>query len=558
MNRSSTKPELQGTIGLWANEAARRYGDKTAYTVVMPNGMYGDLTFNQVDEMSDSFAVWLREVAGLAEGDRVALQAPNCLTYPVAAFGVLKAGCVLVNTNPLYTGEEMGKQFADAGIKALVIVDMFADKLPDAMRHHTIDKVIVTSVSEFMPTAVRGVIRLVQRYWDQSLPPVTVPHIRFGAVLSEGKALRQQRQIRVADYAAGLTPDTVACLQYTGGTTGVAKGAMLTHGNIMANAAQAETVFDGQIKAGVEVVLTAIPLYHILAFTANFLLFHKWGARNVLIPNPRPISNLKRAFENLPITWMTGVNTLFNALANEEWFTDQPPRTLKGAVAGGMALQSSVAERFKAITGVEILEGYGLTETSPIVSFNPPGKAKPGSIGVPMPWTEVAILDAEGKRLGVDTAGELAVRGPQVMTGYWNKPTETAASMKDGWFLTGDIATMDATGYLRIVDRKKDMILVSGFNVYPNEVEDVIARHPGVLECAVIGLPDGAAGEMVAAYVVRRDEGLSEAGLREHCKAHLTGYKSPKKVVFRDTLPKSNVGKILRKDLRAEVAAGRA
>jgi long-chain acyl-CoA synthetase len=557
MNRPSATLELHGTIGLWANEAARRYGDKTAYTVVMPNGMYGDLSFNDVDALSDDFAVWLREVAGLAEGDRVALQAPNCLTYPVAAFGVLKAGCVLVNTNPLYTGEEMGKQFADSGIKALVIVDMFADKLPDAMRHHAIDKVIITSVSEFMPRAVRGVIRLVQRYWDQSLPPITVAHTRFGAMLAEGKALRQQRQIRVADYTAALTPDTVACLQYTGGTTGVAKGAMLTHGNIMANAAQAETVFDGRITAGKEVLLTAIPLYHILAFTANFLLFHKWGARNVLIPSPRPISNLKRAFENLPITWMTGVNTLFNALANEEWFTDQPPQTLKGAVAGGMALQSSVAERFKAITGVEILEGYGLTETSPIVSFNPPGKAKPGCIGLPMPWTEVEILDSEGKRLGSDTAGELAVRGPQVMTGYWKKPEETAASLKDGWFLTGDIATRDSEGYLRIVDRKKDMILVSGFNVYPNEIEDVIARHPGVLECAVIGLPDGAAGEMVAAYVVRRDEGLSEAGLREHCKAYLTGYKAPKKVVFRETLPKSNVGKILRKDLRAEVAIGR-
>jgi long-chain acyl-CoA synthetase len=350
----------------------------------------------------------------------------------------------------------------------------------------------------------------------------------------------------------------LACLQYTGGTTGVAKGAMLSHANIMANIRQAEASFGPNISAGEEVVLTALPLYHILAFTANFLLFHRWGATNILVPNPRPISNLKRAFENHRISWMTGVNTLFNALNNEFWFAESPPKSLRGAVAGGMALQGAVAERFQQITGVEVLEGYGLTETSPIVTFNIPGRTRAGTIGQPMPETDVIVVDAEGRPLPDNTPGELAVRGPQVMSGYWQKADETTKVMQDGWFLTGDIATRDADGYFRIVDRKKDMVLVSGFNVYPNEVEDVLARHPGVLECAVIGVPDGASGEAVSAHVVRRDPALTAEALREHCKAHMTAYKVPRTVTFRDSLPKSNVGKILRKDLRGEVLGSAA
>ncbi len=548
---------VTGAIGDIASEAARRFGAKTAYTVVMPNGMYGKLTFEDVDRLSDDFAVYLRERCGLAAGDRVALQTPNCLAFPVAALGILKAGCVLVNTNPLYTADEMERQFADAGISAIVIVDMFADKLADVASRMPLKHVIVSSVSEFMPRAVGGVIRLVQRFWDRSLPPVTIPHERFAAALREGGEIRKARGVTVSGYTAGMGPDALACLQYTGGTTGVSKGAMLTHGNILANIAQGETCFAGNMRPGEEVMLTALPLYHILAFTANFLMFHKAGANNILIPNPRPISNLKRAFENHNITWMTGVNTLFNALNNEFWFAESPPKTLRGAVAGGMALQQAVAERFKAITGADVFEGYGLTETSPIVTFNAPGKARPGSIGLPMGATEVALFDDEGRSVPDGEPGELAVKGPQVMKGYWNKPEETAKAIRAGWFLTGDIATRDADGYLRIVDRKKDMILVSGFNVYPNEVEDVIARHPGVLECAVIGMPDGASGEAVAAYVVPRDGSLTADALREHCKAHLTGYKTPRSVTFRETLPKSNVGKILRKDLRAEVLAGK-
>jgi long-chain acyl-CoA synthetase len=551
---AATDIRLLGDI---SSSAVALYGDKPAYTLVMPNGMYGTLSFRQLDELANDFAVYLREVLKLQRGDRVALQVPNSLTYPIAAFGILKAGLVLVNTNPLYTGAEMGKQFADAGIRALVIIDMFGDKLAEAARAHAIEHIIVARVTEQMPGAVAGVIRLVQKVWDRSIPEIPLAHSAFRDCLAKGRAARMGQGIRVGDYTADLEPSALACLQYTGGTTGVSKGAMLSHANLIANIAQAEATFGKKIEKGGEVMLTALPLYHIFAFTANMLLFHKWGARNILIPNPRPIENLKRAFENYNITWMTGVNTLFNALLNEFWFAEDPPRSLRGAVAGGMALQRAVAERWKEVTGVDVLEGYGLTETSPIVTFNSPERFKFGTIGHPMPNTEVVLLDAEGRQVKPGEPGELCVRGPQVMSGYWHKPEETAATLRDGWLMTGDIAVRDEEGFLRIVDRKKDMILVSGFNVYPNEVEDVIATHPGVLECAVIGLPDGAAGEAVTAYIVKRDPDLAMEHVREHCKAHLTAYKVPKRVEFRESLPKTNVGKILRKDLRNEAISGK-
>lgn len=539
-------------LGDIASHAATAYGNRTAYTVMMPNGMFGNLSFAEVNALADDFAVYLREVLGLNQGDRVALQVPNSLTFPIVAFGVMKAGLVLVNTNPLYTGAEMGKQFADAGVRALVIVDLFGDKLAEATRIHGIEHIIIARISEKMPGAVAGVIRLVQKLWDRSIPEIRVPHSSFRDCLAKGRATREAQGIRVADYTARMQPSDLACLQYTGGTTGVSKGAMLTHANLMANIRQAESTFGSRVNMGQEVILTALPLYHIFAFTANMLLFHTWGAQNVLIPNPRPIENLKRAFENYKITWMTGVNTLFNALLNEFWFAEDPPRHLRGAVAGGMALQSAVAERWKAVTGVDVLEGYGLTESSPIVTFNHPDKFKFGTIGHPMPETEIVLLDAEGRVVKPGEPGELCVRGPQVMPGYWQKPEETAKTLRDGWLMTGDIAVVDAEGFYKIVDRKKDMILVSGFNVYPNEVEDVIATHPGVLESAVVGLPDGAAGEAVVAYIVKRDPDLTAEHVREHCKAHLTAYKVPKRVEFRESLPKTNVGKILRKDLRNE------
>ena len=544
------------TIADMVRAAASAYGDAPAFTVCLPNGMNGALSFAQVDEMSDAFAVYLREVAGLAPGDRVALQMPNCLSFPVAAFGVFKAGCVLVNVNPLYTADEMAKQFADAEPQALVVTDVFADKLPAATRGHPIPNVIVARVAEFVPRLPRWIVGLAQKYWDRSVKPIEVAHVPLPDALAAGRAHRAAERIAVDAYHQSTKPDDVACLQYTGGTTGVAKGAMLTHANLILNMEQVLALITG-LERGRETVLTALPMYHIFAFTVNLMAFYWIGARNVLIPNPRPLSNLKRAFENYPITFLSGVNTLFQGLCNEVWFTDSPPRRLKFAAAGGMALQSAVARRWEAITGRPVLQGYGLTETSPVITFNPPGKSRDGSIGVPVPSTDLALFAEDGARAAPGEPGEIAVKGPQVMAGYWRRPDETAKVMRDGWLLTGDVGVMDPDGYVRIVDRKKDMVVVSGFNVYPNEVEDCLAAHPGVLEAAVIGAPDPATGEAVKAFVVRRDRGLTEEDLRRHCRAHLTAYKVPRRIEFRETLPKSNVGKILRKDLReASAPAG--
>ncbi|WP_299791457.1 AMP-binding protein [uncultured Marivita sp.] len=530
------------------------YGSAPAFTACLPNGMNGTLSFHQVDEMSDAFAVYLREVAGLRQGDRVALQMPNCLTFPVAAFGILKAGCILVNVNPLYTAEEMGKQFSDAEPHALIIVDMFADKIPAATQGHPIPNIIVTRVAEFLPSLPRGIVGLVQKHWDKSVKPIEVAHIRFPDALAAGRDHMTRERIAPDVYSQTVDANDVACLQYTGGTTGVAKGAMLTHANLILNMEQTMEMLEG-VEKGKEIALTALPLYHIFAFAVNMLAFYWLGARNILIPNPRPLSNLKRAFENYKITWMSGVNTLFNGLSNEIWFTDSPPKHLKFSSAGGMALQAAVAQKWEGITGKPVLQGYGLTETSPVLTFNPLGKTRDGSIGIPVPGTDIACIDDAGMPVPQGQSGEITAKGPQIMAGYWNKPEETKGALRDGWFLTGDIGVMDADGYFRIVDRKKDMVVVSGFNVYPNEVEDCLALHPGILEAAVIGVPDDLTGEAVKAFVVKRDGGLTEAAIRAHCKEHLTAYKVPKRVEFRDELPKSNVGKILRKDLRAEELA---
>jgi long-chain acyl-CoA synthetase len=482
---------------------------------------------------------------------------PNGLSFPVAAFAILKAGCVIVNVNPLYTAEEMVHQFADAEPEALIVVDVFAEKLTEALQGHPIPNIIITQVAEFLPAMPRGIVRLVQKHWDRTLAPITLPHIRLPDAIAAGRQTRSSENIIPQEYRSTVTPDDIACLQYTGGTTGVSKGAMLTHDNLMMNMEQTMEMISG-VEKGKEVALTALPLYHIFAFTVNLLGFYYLGARNIMIPNPRPLTNLKRAFENYPITWMSGVNTLFNGLSNEVWFQDSPPKHLKFASAGGMALQSSVAERWEQVTGKPVLEGYGLTESSPVITFNPMGKTRASSIGIPVPSTELKCLDEAGNEVPQGEAGELAARGPQIMKGYWKRPEETAKTMRGDWLLTGDIGVMDADGYFSIVDRKKDMVLVSGFNVYPNEIEDCLARHTGIMEAAVIGVPDGASGEAVKAFVVLHDQSLTKEAIRAYCKEHLTGYKVPKSVEFRDDLPKSNVGKILRKDLRNEDIATRA
>ena len=526
-----------------------------AYTCVVANGMNGSLGFAEVDALSDAFAAYLRGVLGLQAGERVAVQLPNSLSYPVVAFGVLKAGCVLVNTNPLYTTSEMVHQFRDAGVSALVMIDMFADKLPEVLGQTGIRHVVLAGVPEFFPAVPRTVIRGVQRFWNRVLPPVTVPHVRLQSALAQGRQALAGTPAR--SYWEALRSEDLAVLQYTGGTTGVSKGAMLTHGNLLVNVQQMLAMGATHMAPGKECVLTALPLYHIFAFTVNLLGFLSLGARNILIPNPRPVQNLQRAVENYPLTWITGVNTLFNALLNEEWFLAYPPRRLKASIAGGAALHSAVAQRWREVTSTPIAEGYGLTEAAPVVSFNPLQGTPPlGSIGIPVPGTDVRLVDGSGAEVADGEPGEILVRGPQVMQGYWNNPAETALALQDGWLSTGDVAVMSPNGFLRIVDRKKDLILVSGFNVYPNEVEDAIAELDAVLEVAVVGVPDNSSGEAVRAYVVANPEypgELTHDMVLSHCRSRLAAYKVPRTVLVRTELPKTPVGKVLRKDLKAEV-----
>ncbi|PLK72517.1 long-chain-fatty-acid--CoA ligase [Rhizobium sp. TH135] len=530
-------------------------GPRKAFTCVVPNGMNGSLTYSEVGEMSDAFAAFLHHDCGLRAGDRVAVQLPNGLPYPVVAFGVFKAGCILVNTNPLYTPSEMIHQFNDSGAKALVIVDMFADKLAEVVPKTGIQTVVLAGVPEFFPKLPEVIIRGVQKLWSKVLPPIPslgVPVLRIKEALAKGRA--HGADVKAMWAASG--PDDLALLQYTGGTTGVAKGAMLTHGNILTNLDQVRAV-SGGVMACEDQVLTALPLYHIFAFTANLMTFFELGARNILIPSPRPVQNLQRAIENYPITWITGVNTLFNGLMNEEWFAAYPPRKLRAAIAGGTALHEAVATRWRVMTGTPIAEGYGLSETSPLVSFNPlDDRAKAGSIGIPVPGCDVILVDGDGKQVASGEPGELLVRGRQVMLGYWQRPEESATALQNGWFATGDIAVMDDQGFLKIVDRKKDLVLVSGFNVYPNEVEDALAKMDAVLEAAVVAIPDAKTGEAVRAYVVKNPDhegDLTEEAIRAHCRTVLSDYKVPKSIVFRDALPKTPIGKILRKDLKAEV-----
>ena len=534
---------------------AEQFGPRKAFTQCMPNGMDASLTYAQCDRLSDHFAAYLREVAGLKAGDRVAVQLPNCLTYPIAAFGVLKAGCILVNTNPLYTPPEMTHQFSDSGARALVILDMFADRLPSVLPRTKIETVVLVSIAELFSPLKRTLIQTVLKHVKKEVPKATVAHTTLPAVLKAGAAAAAKA--KVGGYVAHVGLDDPAALQYTGGTTGVSKGAELTHRNLLANTMQLEEVSKHFLNTAEETVLTALPFYHIFALTVNLLLFYKLGGHDVMVPSPRPITNLKKAWEKYPITWFTGVNTLFNGLLNEEWFRQHPPKTLVTSLAGGMALHAAVAARWKDVTGTPVVEGYGLTETSPVVTFNPiGGMVKDGTIGVPLPSTDVKLVDESGVEVPVDEPGELLVKGPQVMAGYWQRPDETAKVLDDeGWLRTGDVAAMDEDGYFRIVDRKKDMVLVSGFNVYPNEVEAVIAQLAEVAEVGVIGVPDERTGEAVKAVIVKKNPALTADDVIRHCREHLTPYKVPRHVEFRAELPKTNVGKILRKDLRTATPA---
>ncbi|ANC42813.1 MAG: long-chain-fatty-acid--CoA ligase FadD [Hafnia alvei] len=525
-------------------QSVARFADQPAFI-----NMGQVMTFRKLEERSRAFAAYLQNELGLKKGDRVALMMPNLLQYPIALFGVLRAGMVVVNVNPLYTPRELEHQLNDSGASAIVIVSNFAHTLEKVVFNTQVKHVILTRMGDQLSAAKGTLVNFVVKYIKRLVPKYNLPDaISFRSALQRG---RRQQYIK-----PDITNNDLAFLQYTGGTTGVAKGAMLTHRNMQANLIQSRAAYGPLLNEGHELVVTALPLYHIFALTVNCLLFIEMGGCNLMITNPRDIPAVVKELSRYPFTALTGVNTLFNALLNNEDFRELDFSTLRLSVGGGMSVQRSVAEKWEKLTGRHLLEGYGLTECAPLVSGNPYDlKHYSGSIGLPVPSTDVRLVDDNGNEVPYGEAGELQVKGPQVMLGYWQRPEATDEILKDGWLSTGDVVTIDDEGFLRIVDRKKDMILVSGFNVYPNEIEEVVSMHDKVLECAAIGVPNGASGEMVKICVVKKDPSLTRDELIAHCRKHLTGYKVPKKVEFYDELPKSNVGKILRRKLREEQAA---
>jgi long-chain acyl-CoA synthetase len=505
------------------------------------------ITYGELDARARDFAAWLQNECGLERGDRVAIMLPNVLQYPIALFAVLRAGLTVVNTNPLYTARELEHQLKDSGAQVILILENFAHVLQEVIAHTAIRKVVVTAVGDLLSWPKSAIVNFVVRHKRKQVRPWNIPGtVDFKDALAAG------RHMTLSSVKVGH--DDIAFLQYTGGTTGVSKGAMLTHGNIVANVVQAQAWISPYFPRDPQVVITPLPLYHIFALTANGFLFVQFGWKNVLITNPRDFPAFVAELRKYPFAFLSGVNTLFNALLNTPGFDRLDFSHLLVTLGGGMAVQASVAERWKKVTGKPITQAWGLTETSPAVCINPPLDEFNGSIGLPIPSTEVAIMNDDGEQLAVGAVGEICVRGPQVMAGYWQRPDETAKVMlPGGWLRTGDIGHMDEHGFVYIEDRKKDMILVSGFNVYPNEVEAVVATHPGVLEAAAVAQPDEHSGEVVAVFVVRKSPNLTEHEVIEHAKRELTGYKVPKHVYFRNELPKTNVGKILRRALRDEL-----
>ena len=502
------------------------------------------LSYAELDRLSAQFAGWLQHGAGLDSGDRVAIQMPNLIQYLVVCLGALRAGMVVVNTNPLYTERELEHQLTDAGVRVMVVQANVAQTAAAVLPRTGVERVVVTEIADLHPQPKRSLINFLVKYVKKMVPPFHIPEaLKLNEVLKAGAATPFQ--------AVTLAPSDLAMLQYTGGTTGVAKGAMLTHGNLVANVLQSDAFFKTHDMEGRgQTILQPLPMYHIYAFTASMYAL-RIGAHTALVPNPRDLPSVVKAFADYRPALFCGLNTLFVALCNNAAFRSLDFSNLQVTLSGGMALTHDAANRWQEVTGCRVSEGYGLTETSPTVSGNPGNGLQIGTIGVPVPSTEIQIRDTEGNVVSVDEPGELCVRGPQVMAGYWQRPEATAEVIDgEGWFATGDIALVQPDGYLRIVDRKKDMIVVSGFNVYPNELEDVLVAHPDVVECAAVGIPSESTGEAVRMFVVRSNPELTESAVRDFMREGLTGYKLPKSVVFKDDLPKTAVGKILRRELR--------
>lgn len=522
-------------------ESCRRFADLPAYT-----SMDKTISYAQYDELSRDFAAWLQTQAQLKKGDRIAIMLPNVFQYPIALFGALRAGLTVVNTNPLYTARELEHQLKDSGAKAIVILENFAHVLEQVIERTELEHVLVTAVGDLLDWPKSMLVNVVVRHVRKQVKPWRLPQSRsFKDALNQG---------RFSSFEpVKLGHEDLAFLQYTGGTTGLAKGAMLTHRNMVANVLQSASWIGTNVRPGRDTIITALPLYHIFALTANWSVYIRFGAHNILIANPRDFGAFVKELKKYRFSYISGVNTLFNALLHAPGFHEVDFSELRITLGGGMAVQRSVAEHWKRVTGNVLTQAWGLTETSPAACINPFGVDYNGSIGLPIPSTEISIRDDAGNALPIGEIGEICVRGPQVMRGYWNRPEETAQVMLGDWLRTGDIGRMDEAGFVYIEDRKKDMILVSGFNVYPNEVESVAATHPGVLEVAAVAQPDERSGEVVALFVVKKDPNVTEQQIIDHCRKELTGYKVPKHVYFRTELPKTNVGKILRRALRDEL-----
>lgn len=535
--------EYQSLVELFES-SCRKYADRIAF-----ENMGVGYTYAQIDKLSRDFAAYLQGELGLRKGDRIAIQMPNVLQFPIAFIGALRAGLIVVNTNPLYTPREMEHQFKDAGVSAIVIMANFANSLEKILSHTSIKHVIVTEIGDMLGMLKGALVNFVVKRVKKMVPEYHLP-----MAVPFKKALKIGAGHQLKTPLVGI--NDVAVLQYTGGTTGISKGAQLSHGNIIAHNQMITQWFKPYMNAGGsgDVIITAIPMYHIFALTVNGVLMFSTGVKNIFITNPRDIPGFVKELGKHKFTILTGVNTLFNGLLNNPNFKSLDFSHLKGAIGGGMAVQDVVAKKWLEVTGRPLVEGYGLSETSPVLCCNPlDGKHRMGTIGIPMPNTEVAIFDDDGNQLALGETGEICARGPQVMSGYWQKDNE-GVFFPGGWFRTGDIGLMDADGYFKIVDRKKDMIKVSGFNVFPNEIENVIAAHPKVLEVAAIGVPDAKSGEVIKVFVVKKDQSLTEQELKTYCHENLTNYKVPKHVEFRTELPKTNVGKILRRALKEQEA----
>ncbi len=526
------------------DQACRKFQHKPAFT-----NLGKTITYGELDELSTRFAGWLQHATDLVPGDRIAVQLPNLNQFPVVIFGALKAGLIVVNTNPLYTECEMEHQFRDSRAKALVVLANMAHMAEVVLPRTSIKHVIVTEVGDMLNPVKRFVVNGVLKHVQKMVPAYSLPKaVSFNEVLAKGAGFSLNRHQAAAD-------DT-AVLQYTGGTTGVAKGAELTHANIVSNMEQVYAFVERDIVTGGELIVAPLPLYHIFSFTVHCMVGLKTGMHNLLITNPRDLKSFVKELKKYPYTMLVGLNTLFNGLMNNPDFQGLDFSRLKMTLSGGMALQMETAKRWQVMTGCEIIEGYGMTEASPVVTLNPLSGNHLGTIGMPLPSTELKVVNEEGEELPVGEAGELCIRGPQVMKGYWQRPDETASALTgDGWLGSGDIAVIDDEGYVRIVDRKKDMISVSGFNVYPNELEDVLVRHPDVEQCAAIGVPCPKTGERIKMFVVSKNPALTPEDIRSHFRQYVTGYKVPKLIDFRDQLPTTNVGKILRRALRDEELA---